>query len=104
MDMVSLIPLVPSIENWMLADEEALKRAGGNLPPEELPRGREQLEALMGELLGGWGPKEQKRMARYLDPERIRVKDASFDAFVRALLAALETREHSAAELGPVVP
>lgn len=104
MDRVSLIPLVPSIERWVLADEEALERAGGSPLPEELPRGREQLEALLGELLGGWGPKEQKRVTRYLDPERIRAKDASFDAFVRALLAALETRVHSAAELGFLVP
>ncbi|QRN96732.1 hypothetical protein JRI60_48450 [Archangium violaceum] len=104
MDRVSVIPLVPSIESWVLADEEAIGQAGGTHLPEELPRGREQLEELLGELLGGWGPKEQKRMARFLDPERIRAKDASFDAFVRGLLAALETRVLSAAEQGSALP
>jgi hypothetical protein len=91
-DKVSLIPLVPSIERWVLADEEALERALGKPLPEELLRERGKPEALLRELFGEWGPKEQKRVARYLDPERIRARDASFEAFARALQAALGVR------------
>jgi len=90
---VSLVPVVPSIERWVLADEEALVRAAGKpLPEEALARGKSHPEEVLRELLGGWGPKEQKRVARYLDPERIRARDASFDTFARALEDALGRR------------
>jgi hypothetical protein len=92
-EKVTLIPLVPSIERWVLADEEAVERAAGRpLPQEALARGKSQPEEVLRALLGGWGPKEQKRVARYLDPERIRARDASFDAFARALEDALGRR------------
>jgi hypothetical protein len=91
-EKVTLIPLVPSIERWVLADEEALERAAGRPLAEERTRGKGQPEEVLRALLGGWGPKEQKRVARYLDPERIRARDASFDAFARALEDALGRR------------
>ncbi|PTL84623.1 hypothetical protein DAT35_06025 [Vitiosangium sp. GDMCC 1.1324] len=91
-DKVSLIPLVPSIERWVLADEKALERASGTRVPEELWHERGRPEEVLRELLGEWGPREQKRVARYLDPERIRTRDASFDAFARALQEALVGR------------
>jgi hypothetical protein len=94
MDKVSLIPMVPSIESWVLADEEALERVSGTSIADGVSRGRSRPEDLLRELLGGWGPKEQRRMARYLDPERIRAKNASFDAFARALESALGGRAH----------
>jgi len=88
-EKVTLIPLVPSIERWVLADEEALERAAGRPLARELAPGKSQPEEVLRALLGGWGPKEQKRVAKYLDPERIRTRDASFDAFARALEEAL---------------
>lgn len=88
-DKVSLIPLVPSIERWVLADEEALEQAAGRRWTGEVPHERSRPEDVLRELLGGWGPREQKRVARYLDPERIRARDKSFEAFVRALQLAL---------------
>ncbi|WNG53979.1 hypothetical protein F0U59_03610 [Archangium gephyra] len=88
-DKVSIIPLVPSIESWVLADEEALARAAGKRWTGDVPHERGRPEDALRELLGGWGPREQKRVARYLDPERMRGKDKSFDAFVRALQLAL---------------
>jgi hypothetical protein len=91
-EKVTLIPLVPSIERWVLADEEALERAAGRPLAEERTRGKGQPEEVLRALLGGWGPKEQKRVAKYLDPERIRARDASFDAFARALEDALGRR------------
>ncbi|OJT18809.1 hypothetical protein BO221_39485 [Archangium sp. Cb G35] len=88
-DKVSIIPLVPSIESWVLADEEALARAAGRRWTGDVPHERGRPEDVLRELLGGWGPREQKRVARHLDPERMRGKDKSFDAFVRALQLAL---------------
>lgn len=92
-EKVTLIPLVPSIERWVLADEEALERAAGKpLAQEALARGKSHPEEVLRALLGGWGPKEQRRVAKYLDPERIRARDASFDTFARALEDALGRR------------
>lgn len=98
LNRVALIPVVPSIERWVLVDTEALERALGKPLPEELSRKRGRPEALLRELFGEWGPKEQKRVARYLDPERIRARDASFEAFTRALQAALGGHAHSLPE------
>ncbi|HZH17659.1 MAG TPA: hypothetical protein VE057_25115 [Archangium sp.] len=97
-DKVSLIPLVPSIETWVLADEEALTRAAGKRWTGEVPQERSRPEDILRELLGGWGPREQKRVARYLDPERIRARDKSFDAFARALQLALGARASPSSE------
>jgi hypothetical protein len=93
-ERVVLVPAVPSIESWVLADEEALEKASGTSLAGGVSRRRSRPEELLRELLGGWGPKEQRRMARVLAPERIRVKDASFDAFARALESALGERAH----------
>lgn len=103
-EKVTLIPLVPSIESWVLADEEALERTMGRPLPEALSRGKSQPEALLRELLGGWGSKEQRRVARYLDPERIRARDASFDAFARALEEALGGHARPSPEQEPAAP
>ncbi len=91
-EKVSLIPLVPSIERWVLADEEALEQAAGKRCTGDVSHERNRPEEVLRELLGGWGPREQKRVARYLDPERIRARDKSFDAFARALQLALGAR------------
>ena len=88
-DKVSIIPLVPSIDSWVLADEEALARAAGRRWTGDVPHERSRPEDVLRELFGGWGPKEQKRVARSLDPERMRGRDKSFDSFVRALQLAL---------------
>jgi len=88
-DKVSIIPLVPSIDSWVFADEEALARAAGRRWTGDVPHERSRPEDVLRALLGGWGPKEQKRVARYLDPERMRGGDKGFDAFVRALQLAL---------------
>lgn len=105
LDRVSLIPVVPSIERWVLADTEALERALGKPLPEEPWRKRGRPEDILRELFGDWGPKEQRRVARHLDPERIRARDASFEAFVRALQVALGTRAPPLfEERGPAAP
>ncbi|HYO71885.1 MAG TPA: hypothetical protein VEU33_37985 [Archangium sp.] len=97
-DKVSIIPLVPSIDSWVLADEEALARAAGRRWTGEVAHERNRPEDVLRELLGGWSPREQKRVARYLDPERIRSRNKSCDAFVRALEMALGARASRASE------
>jgi hypothetical protein len=91
-ERVMLVPAVPAIASWVLADEKALERVAGAHLLEGSSRARGRPEVLLRTLLGGWSDKEQKRVARYLDPERIRARDKSFDAFVRALQLALGAR------------
>ncbi|WPB76540.1 hypothetical protein KYC5002_47085 [Archangium violaceum] len=88
-ERVVLVPAVPSVASWVLADEHALERVAGAHLPEGASRARGRSEMLLKNLLGAWSDREQKRVARYLDPERMRGKDKSFDAFVRALQLAL---------------
>jgi hypothetical protein len=105
LDRVALISVVPSIERWVLADTEALERAVGRPLPEELVRKQGRPEDTLRELFGDWGPKEQRRVARHLDPERIRARDASFEAFARALQSALGGRAPPLSEeREPAVP
>ncbi|WP_257462099.1 hypothetical protein [Archangium lipolyticum] len=103
-ERVTLVPVVPSIENWVLADEKALERAAGAHFVEGVPRGGTRPDEFLSELLGGWGPKQQKQIARALEPERIRVNDSSFDAFVRALHSSLEEQAHLSAEQESAAP
>ncbi|WP_375769905.1 hypothetical protein NR798_03180 [Archangium gephyra] len=88
-ERVLLVPAVPAIASWVLADGKALERVAGTHLPEGTSRARGRPEALLRQLLGDWSDREQKRVARYLEPERIRTRDKSFEAFVRALQLAL---------------
>lgn len=91
-ERVVLVPAVPDIASWVLADEKALERVAGAHLPEGTSRVRGRSGPLLRKLLGDWSDKEQKRVARYLDPERIRTRDKSFEAFARALQLALGAR------------
>ncbi|HEX5753164.1 MAG TPA: hypothetical protein VFZ09_43590 [Archangium sp.] len=88
-ERVLLVPAIPSIASWVFADEKALERVAGAHLPEGSSRARGRPEVLLRKLLGDWSDREQKRVARYLDPERMHGGDKSFDAFVRALRLAL---------------
>jgi hypothetical protein len=89
---VVLIPVAPSLERWVLADEESVERAARKHIPREQPRRRRHPKQLLEELLGGWTEKEQRKVAKLIDPERLRARDGSFDLFFRALQEALEAR------------
>ena len=95
---VVLIPVAPSLERWVLADKESVERAARKrIPGERLPR-RRHPEQLLEELLGGWGEKEQRKVAKLLDPERLHARDGSFALFFRALQEALAARPRHAQE------
>lgn len=97
-DRVVLVPVMPSIERWVLADAEAVERVSGRRLTPGPPRGHSSPREVLEAVRGGWGLKEQRRVARHLDPERIRSRDPGFAAFARALEAAMGVAAHGPTE------
>jgi hypothetical protein len=93
-----LVPVIPSIESWVLADEVAVREvAAGRPPPKPFKRTglthQEVLQEKLKRRLGGWGflQDQVKQVARLLEPDRIRPHSPSFAQFehlVREILLA----------------
>lgn len=84
-DLARLVPVIPSIEAWVLADEVAIQQVAGTPPPGPAERSDKTPKEVLEQWLGGWGPREQERVAELLDPERIRPREPSFARFERLL-------------------
>jgi hypothetical protein len=90
-DLARLVPVIPCIEAWVLADEAAVQQVAGKPPPSAAERADRTPKEVLEQWLGGWGPREQEQVAALLDPERIRLHDASFAHFEQLLQELLFT-------------
>lgn len=91
-DRVTLVPIVPEIESWILADAETVESTTGHevsRDPNLKPKQRVQR-------ILGTDPGSMERLVRQLRPERISLRNASFQKFAQSLREALRASPKAA--------
>lgn len=84
-----LVPVVPCIESWVLADEVAVQQVAGRPRPGPFDHSGltepEVLQMVLKKWFGAWGSlqKTVDQVARLLEPDRIRPRSPSFARFER---------------------
>ncbi len=92
-----LVPVTPSIEAWVLADEEAVQQVAGTPPPPLASRVGKTPKEVLKQWLGRWGTgpwdtERQEAVAPLLEPARIRMREPSFRTFEQAVQEVLQAR------------
>jgi hypothetical protein len=87
-----LIPVTPSIEAWVLADEDAVRQVAGTPTPPLASRDGKTPKEVLKQWLGGWDTVRQEAVARLLEPVRIRMREPSFLKFEQAVQEVLRAR------------